>query len=313
MIKKRIFIGSSSEELALAENAKAVLEDQFDVTIWNDSVWDSAVFRVNQNFLADLLKASLKFDFGILLGTNDDKVIYRGAEALQPRDNVLFELGLFTGRLGTSKCAFIIENGLKVLTDLQGISLARFDKADPTSFTTAVNQIKELFLKAPDTEINFFPSATLAAVYFENLIVPTCKYLIQNKGFSHDGTHYYKVKLKIIIPDRISSDLNLSFEKIKSKFATTPVSFNYDGRPRSVTLDTSVVDNTLVFVDFPTIISGINFSIHNLLPNDFNQLSADYDLIVERELVRFIGTIKQFLLRDGFDDMVVIVRQSELN
>src|SRR5258708_21849425 len=104
MKKRKIFIGSSSEELPLAELAKAQLSHDFDVTIWNDNLWDTAVFRLNQNFLSDLLKASLQFDFGILLGTTDDKVEYRGKAALQPRDNVLFELGLFIGRLGISKC-----------------------------------------------------------------------------------------------------------------------------------------------------------------------------------------------------------------
>ena len=47
MRKKRIFIGSSSEELRLAESAKKILEHEFEVTIWNDTVWDTAVFKIN--------------------------------------------------------------------------------------------------------------------------------------------------------------------------------------------------------------------------------------------------------------------------
>ena len=84
MIKKRLFIGSSSEELILAEKAKTILATDFDVTIWNEKVWDSSVFKINQNFLSDLLKATLQFDYGILLGTNDDKVEFRGQVMLQP-------------------------------------------------------------------------------------------------------------------------------------------------------------------------------------------------------------------------------------
>ena len=78
MIFKKLFIGSSSEEIKLAETVKSLLENDFDVTIWKDNVWDKAVFKINQNFLSDLLKASLQFDFGILIGTNDDKVKYHG-------------------------------------------------------------------------------------------------------------------------------------------------------------------------------------------------------------------------------------------
>ncbi|EMY3554973.1 nucleotide-binding protein, partial [Flavobacterium psychrophilum] len=160
MIKKKLFIGSSSEELKLAEEVKTLLEKDFEVTIWNDNIWDTAIFKINQNFLADLLKASLQFDFGILLGTSDDKVMFRGKEMLQPRDNVLFELGLFTGRLGTSKCAFLIDKDIKLPSDFNGLTLARFDKEDPNTLINSVNQISELFKSSSEDEINFFPSAT---------------------------------------------------------------------------------------------------------------------------------------------------------
>lgn len=84
MIKKKLFIGSSSEELKIAKAVKSLLEDNFDVTIWDENVWDTSVFKLNQNFLSNLLKASLQFDFGILIGTTDDKVVVREKEVLQP-------------------------------------------------------------------------------------------------------------------------------------------------------------------------------------------------------------------------------------
>jgi len=312
MIKKKLFIGSSSEELPLAEIAKSLLENDFDVTIWNEKVWDTAVFKINQNFLADLLKASLQYDFGILLGTNDDKVVFRGKDVMQPRDNVLFELGLFTGRLGTSKCAFLIDREIKILSDFNGLSLAFFDKADKASFEGAVNQIKDLFLSSADDEINFFPSATLASVYFENLIVPICRFLIENGGFTSKEIHYKKCKVNVIIPARINEDVNLQFEKLKSSIATESVSFKYAGRPRSISIDTQITNDTIEFIDFPTIIAGINHSIANLLPNDFNKLSPDYNSILERELRRFITTLKKLLIRHGFDEMVIVKREDEL-
>lgn len=311
-MKKRLFIGSSSEELDLANAAKKILEKDFDVVIWNDKIWDSSVFRINQNFLADLLKASLKFDFGILIGSKDDKVEYRGKKVLQPRDNVLFELGLFVGRLGLSKCAFLVEKELKILSDLQGITLSFFERGKVNSFNTAVDQVSEVFKHSSDTEINFFPSATLASVYFENLVAPTCRFLIKNKGYELNGVHYEKYKLKIIIPDRITSDLNLKFESLKAGFPTTKVDIESSGRPRNIYHETQIIDNTVEFVDFPTIISGINYAILNLLPNEFNQLNSDYDLIVERELNKFTVTLKQLLLRNGFDSIVNIIREQDL-
>ncbi len=312
MIKKKLFIGSSKEELGLAQAAKSILEKDFDVTIWNEKVWDTSVFKINQNFLSDLLKASLQFDFGILLGTNDDKVIFRGNEVMQPRDNVLFELGLFTGRLGTSKCAFLIEKDVKLLSDFNGLSLAYFDKSKIETFTSAVNDIRSLFLTSSDDEINFFPSATLASVYFENLIVPICRFIIENNGFTSKETHYKNCIINIIIPNQINEDVNLQFEKLKSSISTEIVSFKYAGRPRHISIDTQIKNETLEFVDFPTIITGINHAISNLLPKDFNMLSPDYNSILERELIRFISTLKKLSIRNGFDEIVKVKRETEL-
>lgn len=312
MIKKKLFIGSSSEELKLAEQVKLLLDNEFEVTIWNDNVWDSAIFKINQNFLSDLLKASLQFDFGILLGTSDDKVMFRGKEMLQPRDNVLFELGLFTGRLGTSKCAFLIDKEIKLPSDFNGLTISRFEKSDPSTLISSVKQISDLFKASSEDEINFFPSATLASVYFENLIVPICRFIIDNGGFIKDGILYKKCRINVIVPDRINQDVNLQFERLKTLFSTENLSFKYSGRPRQISIDTQIKNETLEFIDFPTIITGINHAISNLLPNDFNRQSPDYNSILDRELRRFITTLKLLLIKGGFDEMVNVKRENEL-
>jgi len=312
MIKRKVFIGSSSEEIKLAEIVKSVLEKDFDVTIWNDNVWDTSVFKLNQNFLSDLLKASLQFDFGILIGTEDDKIMFRGKEVMQPRDNVLFELGLFTGRMGASKCAFLIDKEIKLLSDFNGITLARFDKKDTSTLINSSKQIADLFLSNADDDINFFPSATLASVYFENLIVPICRFIIENNGYTSNGHHYSKCKVNVIIPEKINGDVNLQFEKLKGQISTENVSFKYAGRPRHISVETKIENDTLEFIDFPTIIAGINHAIANLLPHDFNKLSPDYNSILDRELRRFITTLKKLLIRNGFDEMVTVKRDYEL-
>jgi hypothetical protein len=231
---------------------------------------------------------------------------------LQPRDNVLFELGLFTGRLGTSKAAFLIDKEIKLPSDFNGLTLARFDKGNVDSITDAVNSIGDLFKASSDEEINFFPSATLASVYYENLIVPICRFIIENSGFIRDGIHYKKCKISVIVPDRINQDVNLQFEKLKSMFSIENQSFKYSGRPRQISIDTQVKNETLEFIDFPTIITGINHAISNLLPNDFNKQSPDYNSILDRELRRFITTLKLLLIKGGFDEMVTVKRENEL-
>lgn len=307
---KRIFIGSSSEELRLAEQAKKILEKNtnYQVTIWNENMWDKAVFRLNNSYLNDLIRATLHFDFGILIGTKDDKVIFRGSKEIQPRDNVLFELGLFIGRLGLNNCAFLVDEEIKILSDVKGISLARFKEKDSDSFNNAVLSIRESFDRQNDSDINFFPSSTLAAVYYENFIKPTCSHIINNGGLlDKNGYIYKKCTIKIIIPKKLTSDVNSQFQRIKAKIETKELSFEYLGRPRNINVEIIAEDGEVMIIDFPTILSGINYAISNLLPQDFNSMSVDYETILSRELERFVYTLKKIALRDRVDDLIKIV------
>ena len=86
----------------------------------------------------------------------------------------------------------------------------------------------------------------------------------------------------------------------------------YSGRPRQISVDTQIKNVTLEFIDFPTIITGINHAISKLLPNDFHKQSHDYSSILDRELRRFITTLKLLLIKGGFDEMVSVKREHEL-
>ena len=314
MRKKKIFIGSSSEELDLANAAKAILEfeKEFEVTVWNEQIWDRAVFKLNNNYLNDLIRATLQFDFGILIGTKDDKVEVRGEEYLQPRDNILFELGLFIGRLGLNNCAFLIDQDIKVLSDIKGVSLARFERGKMDTFTSAINQVKSLFKSQMDAGINFFPSSTLAAVYYENFVKPTCLHIIQNNGIQNNEVKFEDCNIKIIIPERLTSDVNSQFQTLKKKFQTKKLAFEYMGRPRHIDVEVLIKDGKLFVIDFPTVLSGINYAISNLLPHDFNAMSEDYDAILNREFERFVHTLNKLALRDGYNDLINVINEKSI-
>ncbi|QNL48949.1 nucleotide-binding protein [Olivibacter sp. SDN3] len=315
MRKKKIFIGSSSEELGLANAAKTILEfeQDFEVTIWNEDVWEKSVFKLNNNYLNDLIRATLQFDFGILIGTKDDKVEVRGDEYLQPRDNILFELGLFIGRLGLNNCAFLIDKDIKLLSDIKGISLARFERNKMDTFTNAISQIKDLFRNQIDSGINFFPSSTLAAVYYENFVKPTCLHIIKNNGIvNDDGKKYEDCIIKIIIPEKLTSDVNGQFQTLKKKFQTKKLTFDYLGRPRHIDVEILVKDGKLFVIDFPTVLSGINYAISNLLPYDFNAMSEDYESILNREFDRFVYTLNKLALRDGYNNLTTVINERDL-
>ena len=69
-----------------------------------------------------------RFDFAVFVFTQDDEVATRGDMTLAPRDNVMFELGLFLGRLGKSR-TFIVRSSqpVKIASDLLGITVMNYD------------------------------------------------------------------------------------------------------------------------------------------------------------------------------------------
>ena len=89
-MKPRIFIGSSTEGLAVAQRIKTFFEPDYDCYIWNDGI-----FQFNEGFLETLLKSASLFDFGFMVFAADDISRIRNQEYNTARDNVLFEYGLF--------------------------------------------------------------------------------------------------------------------------------------------------------------------------------------------------------------------------
>lgn len=161
--KPFVFIGSSSEGKAIAEDLKGLLDDgTIDVKIWSDGVFDASDTAIES--LENMVRES---DFAILVLTPDDTVKSRGAHAAAPRDNVIFELGLFMGALGRKRVFALCENpgkatlwqkllarkakSLKVPTDLLGVTTLRYRrKNDGTlDLTNAVKDLKKRFDDGP--------------------------------------------------------------------------------------------------------------------------------------------------------------------
>src|SRR5260370_4472034 len=90
----KLFIISCSEALPVANELRAQLEhDVF------SSVWDQGVFFAGGYPLEALEKAVSESDFAVAIAQPDDIVESRGTRYSTLRDNVLFELGIFLGRL----------------------------------------------------------------------------------------------------------------------------------------------------------------------------------------------------------------------
>lgn len=118
--KTRVFIISSSEALEIAHAVRdAFNQDDYHVICWTDDVFRASYYPIES--LEIQLDAA---DFAIAVAQPDDLTTVRGKKAVTPRDNVIFELGFFMGRLGRHR-ALLMEprgEGVRLPTDLAGVT-----------------------------------------------------------------------------------------------------------------------------------------------------------------------------------------------
>lgn len=120
-----MFIGSSTEGLKLANKIQELLVGEIAAVVWNQGT----VFGLGTATLEALEMAVLEYDFAIFVFTPDDELQSRGTTRHVPRDNVVFELGLFTGKLGRTK-SFVVNaarGAVGLPSDLAGITTAAYD------------------------------------------------------------------------------------------------------------------------------------------------------------------------------------------
>lgn len=115
-----LFIGCSAEALPIAEEiALGLKHANIDAVPWT-----KGVFGPSGISLDDLLRAVDEADFAAFVFSADDKVISRGDERDAPRDNTVFELGLFMGKLARNR-TFIVKEAsadVKIPSDLLGMT-----------------------------------------------------------------------------------------------------------------------------------------------------------------------------------------------
>ena len=146
--KIRVFIISSAEALPIARIVQDAFEHDFLCQIWTDGVFKIASYTLQS--LEDQVDNS---DFAIAIAHADDVTESRGKDWPAPRDNVIFELGLFMGRLGKKRAILMEprEEKVKLPSDLTGITTVpyRFEKgADAAALMApACNKLRKHILE----------------------------------------------------------------------------------------------------------------------------------------------------------------------
>ena len=145
-----LFIGCSTESLEIGRSIQSALTyDDIETRLWTDNVFDAGSFAIES-----LERELQSVDFAALVLSPDDTVISREATAKVPRDNLIFELGLFMGALGRSRALLVCPRGveLKIPSDLLGLTSVMYDPTKEgglaTSIATACNEIRTVMLTA---------------------------------------------------------------------------------------------------------------------------------------------------------------------
>jgi hypothetical protein len=182
-----VFIGCSTESHRAAQAVQLNLSRAALCKIWSQNA-----FHLSQTTIEDLLKIAPTYDFAVFILAGEDMTKKRGVERLAPRDNVIFEAGLFMGAIGRERVFLVRRKDVPVdlPTDLAGVTTANYEKP-PTkredlwegALGGASTLIEDSIRRVP-----FRSSAKLAAKRSEAQLKTAAQYfdklLIQRYGVS---------------------------------------------------------------------------------------------------------------------------------
>ena len=284
------------------------------------------VSQLNQSALDSLLHAASLYDFAVLVVTPDDLLKSRRKLYKAPRDNVLFEFGLFLGRLGPRRAFILCEETVKILSDFTGITVSRFKTPPETSDLSAAvapacNQIRSAIVEnLRYAELGFYPSTALAIGYFENFVSKIFtaliekSYVVKIDGKEQTDLHPDSFTLTIVIPDNSIGFLekgNLEATVLQKKLQQIVVHAVTRDFPFYVRGDFKNEDKVLNLYDVPTTLLSSRKAIELLLPKQFVGQSWDQEKLERREIRNFQLALES-LLRKNFpsymDTMIRIGR-----
>ncbi|RWG07848.1 TIR domain-containing protein [Mesorhizobium sp.] len=145
----KVLLISSAEGLPIAQTFQELFEHDKEIVV---DIWKDGVFRLSDYALESLERALEECDFGVAIATADDVVRSRKKRWPAPRDNVIFELGLFMGRLGRERAILMEQRdeGVKLPTDTLGMTTLTYkfdEKRAVASLGPAYSKLKRHILE----------------------------------------------------------------------------------------------------------------------------------------------------------------------
>lgn len=181
------------EKLGIAEFIQSNLEH-----VSYPEIWSQNIFELSSTTIESLFEFLNKIDFAIFILSPEDIVEIRSKKAPAVRDNVIFELGLFMGKLGRDRVFYIIPRNEKIHlpTDLLGITPGTYDPEHPNPSAALgpfCTQIKHQIMKI------YRPKFPISNHIGENILHESLIELKSEIDYSLETTTPSKFYLKIII------------------------------------------------------------------------------------------------------------------
>jgi hypothetical protein len=311
MLKPTVFIGSSMEGFDVASVINDNLSPHAECIIWKEA------FDFGRSNLDNLAKKIALYDYAILVATKDDLLHSRNALFDAPRDNIVFEFGLFAGGLGREKVYYVLEDGAKIFSDLAGITLPMFKKRDKDSIIRVSEQIQaDIVSKESTFHLSFLPSTALAYGYFVNFVERTVERLLEDKAegkeFQVVGGEVFKIdtlQFTILIPDDLSDDM---FKKVKAKrlkdgwqkLKVDPK----DVRDYDFSVDVSGISGGLMhLVDIPFTLNALNKAIELYSQRSHLGKNEKEKILEQREIRNFQRTLEYLINQSSLTRGICVV------
>ena len=222
-----------------------------------------------------------------------------------PRDNVLFEYGLFLGRVGVDRAYIIAEKDVKIPTDMLGITYTRYDTENKVATDTLERGLDKLKKQIDENvklgHLGLLPSTVLAISYFEGFVKLTAEWLIENAGcIEVSGKKYKNGILRIKLPDTLDTDIKKSAKMfyLQQKLNDTEIETKHRNYP--IHFVVSEDDNTLEIYDVPTILTGINKAIDMYFRVGHIGKTEEQKLAEIHEINNFRQVLQLLINQDAF-------------
>ena len=144
-----VFICSSKENILIANAIKKKFKGHpVAVKVWTDKVFGPMEYTMD-----DLEREVWLADFAIGVVMDEDVVRARKQEWKAPRDNVIFELGLFMGQLGRRRSIIVSPHKVKIKlpSDLLGLTQLNFvmpsDAKNQSQLSAAMQPVGESLME----------------------------------------------------------------------------------------------------------------------------------------------------------------------